>query len=512
MIMLAFACAAAAAGAPSGRLATLLIDYPSISPNGDGIQDSSPVRITLLERCDTMAATIEEASLVLDTLLFRLDAPAGGYNTSWNGRDSLGTLLPEGNYTLHLFVAGMDTAEHYRRTVIVDVTPPLVQIDRIEPGVFTPGVAGTAESVMIYFLISGYEEGSILTITVTDPEGIPEELPPPGEITGDGMYHVEWPGESAPGDGIHTVSLSIRDKAGSIGVDEGFIDVDIDGPSHGFITQIPEFTREVPPVLEGYCFDRNGVETPELVWNDNDPIPPHGTFMLGDTLVWQFNVIDSVTADGEYIEGVYTLDVTCADIFGHETGSSLTFEIDRTPPGAPVVADPYSPVSRPDLVLEVDYNASETDSFIVYRRHGGSVETTRIEAGLYVNLTLEEGENSIWIEGVDRAGNVGAPSIIVTVVYETDLGFFYPEVFRGPDIFRILTGEDADRVCVDIFTVSGEHVIALKQSGPDNNFEIEWELTNGDGEEVRNGVYLAVVSVFYADTKRVEKNFIAVVR
>jgi hypothetical protein len=511
MIMLAFACTAAADGAPPGKLASLLIDYPSISPNGDGIQDSSLVRITILEWCDTMAVTIEETSQVLDTLLFQLDAPAGSYTAVWNGKDSLGAHLPEGDYTLHLFVAGIDTTEHYTRTLIVDVTPPLVQIDRIEPGIFTPGIAGAAESVMIYFLISDYEEGSILTITVTDPEGIPEDLPPPDEITGDGMYHVEWPGESTPADGIHSVSLSIKDVAGNISADEGFIDVDIDGPSHGFITQIPAVTREVPPILWGYCYDRNGVMIPTLEWN-GEPSSPAEIVMQNDTLLWRFDVLDSVTVGGEYVEGVYALDVTCNDPFGHETSNSLTFDIDRTPPGAPVITEPYSPVSKPDLVLEVDYAALETDSFIVYRSHGGSIETTRIKAGLFVNLTLEEGENSIWIEGIDGAGNVGEPSNIVTVVFETDLGFFYPEVFRGPDIFRILTEEDASRVYVDIFTVSGEHIITLKQSGPENNFEFEWDLTNGDGEAVRNGAYLAVISVFYADTKRVEKNFIAVVR
>lgn len=511
MIILAFACTASTDGAPAGRLAALLIDYPSISPNGDGIQDSSPVRITLLEWCDTMAVTIEELSQVLDTLLFQLDTPAGDYTTAWNGEDSLGVLLPEGDYTLHLFVTNADTTEHYRRTVIVDVTPPIVQIDRIEPGIFTPGVAGAAESVMIYFLISAYEEGSILTITVTDPEGIPEELPPPDEITGDGLYHVEWPGESTPVDGIHTVSLAIKDMAGNISTDEGFIDVDIDGPGHGFITQIPGVTREVPSNLWGYCYDRNGFEDPTLEWNGG-PASPAEIVMQNDTLLWRFDVLDSVTVGGEYVEGVYTLDVTCSDLFGHETGNSLTFEIDRTPPGAPVITAPYSPVSKSDLVLEVDYAASETDSFIVYRSHGGSIETTRMEAVLFVNLTLEEGENSIWIEGIDEAGNVSAPSNIVTVVFETDVGFFYPEAFRGPDIFRILTGENANRVYVDIFTVNGEHVITLKQSGPENNFEFEWDLTNGDGENVRNGVYLAVISVFYAGTKRVEKNFIAVVR
>ncbi|HUV35564.1 MAG TPA: hypothetical protein VMX58_01345 [Patescibacteria group bacterium] len=511
-VSLSLTCAAYPAGASPGGLAGLIIDYPSISPNGDGIKDSSPVRITIDEPCDTISVTIEEVGQVLDTLLFELDAPPGTYTASWEGLDSLGALLPEGAYTLHLIVVSAGTVEQDTRTVIVDITPPVVQLDRIDPGIFTPGIGGAAETVLIYFLINNYEEGSILTITVFDPEQIPEELPPPDGITGDGLYHVEWPVESTPADGIHAVSLHLEDMAGNSSADDGIFDVDIDGPAQDLLTQVPDITREVPPVLEGYCYDRNGVETPAFVWNDGDPVPPHGIVMQGDTLIWQFDIGDSVTIGGEYIEGDYSLDVTCADLFGHETILSFTFEIDRTPPASPAIRTPYTPVSDPDLVLEVVYDALETDSFIVYRGHGGTIETMRMGAVLYVNITLEEGENTIWIEGLDEAGNTSASSNTVTVVYETALGFFYPEVFRGPDIFRVLTGADANKARVDIYTVSGEQVVTFKQSGPAHSFQFEWDLTNGDGEGVRNGTYIVVITIFYPDSKRIEKNFIAVVR
>lgn len=512
VVSLALACAALPVDAAVSGLATLIIDYPSISPNADGIKDSSPVRITTTEPCDTIAVTIEQNEAVVDTLLFQLDAPPGAYQTVWEGLDSLGVPLLEGAYTLRLFVASGPTTEEDARTVIVDITAPLVQIDRIEPGIFTPGIAGTAEEVLIYFLISDYEEGSTLTITVTDPEGILEDVPPPGDITGDGLYHVGWPTGATPADGIHTVSLYMEDVAGNNSADDGVIDVDTDGPIQDFITQIPAATREAPSILEGYCYDRNGVETPMISWNDGDPVPPHGTVMHGDTLIWQFDIEDSVTAGGQFVEGDYSCDVTCADLFGHETSVSLAFEIDRTPPGSPAIKEPFSPVSDPDIVLEVLFDSAETDSLIMYHARGGTTGTKRIKALLYVNITLEEGENTMWAEGLDEAGNASAPSNAVTIVYESALGFFYPELFRGPDIFRVLTGTDANRARVDIYTVGGEWVVTLKQSGPGHSFQFEWDLTNGDGEEVRNGTYVVVITVFYPDTKRIEKNFIAVVR
>lgn len=504
------ACAWPAAAA-AGGFSTLIIDYPSISPNGDGVKDSSAVRVTVTEPCETIAVTIEETGTAVDTLLLRLDAPPGTYQSVWKGVDSLDLLLPEGAYTLHLVAVSADTTEEDTRTVIVDVTPPLVAIDRIDPGIFTPGIAGAAEKVLIYFLITDYEEGSALTITVTDPGGTPDTVSP-GEITGDGLYVVEWPADGTPADGMHTVALAMEDVAGNSSDDAGVIDVDADGPIQGFITEIAAATREAPSVLEGYCYDRNGVESPMISWNEGEPVPPHATAVVDDTLFWQFDIEDSVTAGGQYIEGEYSCAVTCADLFGHETDISLTFEIDRTPPGPPAIVEPFSPVSEPAIALEMSYNAAEIDSFIVYRTHGGTTETKRTDAALFVNLTLEEGENSIRVEGLDRAGNASAPSNTVTVVYETTAGIFYPEVFRGPDIFRAITGVEARTVTVDIFTVSGELVVELEQRGPGDTFQLAWDLTNGDGEEVRNGTYVVVITIAYNDTKRVEKNFIAVVR
>ena len=41
-------------------LVAYVIDYPSISPNGDGVQDTTAVEVAVLEPCDLLSVTVED--------------------------------------------------------------------------------------------------------------------------------------------------------------------------------------------------------------------------------------------------------------------------------------------------------------------------------------------------------------------------------------------------------------------------------------------------------------------
>jgi hypothetical protein len=161
-------------GSPGDELIKFVITYPSISPNGDSIQDSTSIEITVLRPCDTLAVTVEDAitSEVLNTLLSAANPPdTVVFCAGWSGQDSFGVLLDEGSYKMHIMASRNDTIEHYNRTVIVDITAPMIQLDRIEPGIFTPGIAGAAEKVLIYFIVTNFHEGDSTILKVTKPSG-----------------------------------------------------------------------------------------------------------------------------------------------------------------------------------------------------------------------------------------------------------------------------------------------------------------------------------------------------
>ncbi len=506
-------CVFAAAGLQAQIVEYIVIDHPSISPNGDGVQDSSAVVIALQETALRLVVTLEDtvSAMVVDTLLDITDPAAQEYETAWKGTDSLGMLMPDGGYRISFIITGETNSEEYSRTVIVDTTRPVITLDRIEPGVYTPDIGGTSEEVLIYFYLVDLGEPDSVDITVVNPQGVEIEVPL-GPLA-DGLNTASWVGDESSPDGLYGLSLHAYDEAGNESGDTGFINVDTEGPVLAFIDPLPEQVNRVPLVQEGYCTDRNGIEEPLLVWNGSDPFAPHGTSWRGDTLFWSFDLRDSVLVGGAYVERTCTLQVLCSDVLGHDADERMTFTVDLTPPDPPILRTPLYPAHVPEY--EVIGSSPFGDSVMVYRVAGSDTATYKknlvVELfGVTVDLLL--GENEIWAKVADLAGNWSEPSNRITVVFDDAAGFFYPEAFRGPDNFEILTNTEALGVEIKIYTLGGEEVATLGERGPATRFDIEWSLQNDDGEEVRNGPYLVVITVEYASGKTVDKNFIAVVR
>jgi len=281
----------------------------------------------------------------------------------------------------------------------------------------------------------------------------------------------------------------VDDEAGNSSSDNGFFEVDNAGPAIVFVDSLPYYTNNTPQVIEGTCFDRNGVEGLELSWNNSPPVAPDSTFEVGDTLHWLFNVEDSVKSQGVYVEGQYKLSVSCSDSFGHSTTKVMTFYIDTTPPAPPYLRPVPARVNDRELVIVGDL----LDEFSA-------------------TLDLFDGNNTVWAFAKDKAGNSSSISNVINVEYRVVDELVFPEVFRSADYFRIYSTKEIQSVQVKIFTINGRLVRTLSKYGPASKFEIMWDLLNEDGSEVNNGPYLAVITIEYPGSRRVEKKLIAVVR
>ena len=492
-----------------------IVQYPSISPNGDGIRDASTVRIGLLKACTELLVTVEDRSTgnPLDTLLHVENPSPGAFSAVWRGESSSGGLLDEGRYTLHLFASSAAETENLTRTVIVDTTAPRVVLDRIDPGIYTPNVSGTPDKVLIYFSISRFGEGDTLSLRATSPDTVRQSMPV--AVGGDGAYSVEWSAPATATDGMYRLALLIADEAGNSGADSGAVDVDTGGPALSFIDPPSAFTNHVPLALRGTCYDRNGVETDSLFWDNGAAFLPDSTFMDGDTLVWRFDAVDSLRKGSGYDEGSHSLKIKCSDIFGHVTDKTLLFVLDLTPPPVPALNPLAATVYKPEISISGSVDKTQTKSVYIYREAGTDTKVTRreiITAGFSVPDTLRKGENRIWAAAQDEAGNMSGNSAIETVTYAIATGISHPEVFRGPDVFRIYSDRTVRAVKIELYTVSGELVATLSKPGPGTDFELPWNLTNNDGETVRNGPYLAAITVTYDTWKTVERRLIAVVQ
>ena len=512
------AAALTAAGACAAAAAGILIDFPSISPDGDGVKDSMTVTIELGAALDTLMLTVEDKSspAVYDTLLFEVPSEAGEKTASWDGTDAASALLPEGSYDLRLYEAGGTST---LRTVIIDTTAAVVTLDRIEPGVYSPGRPDTSAAVTVYFDISGWGEGTAASLTVTGPESFVSTSQV--EVAGDGSWSARWKSASAPSGG-YAAEVSTLDEAGNSSSDSGNFMVDSDGPGIELITQVPSNTREVPAELAGAAWDMSGAPGVELSWtgpgeDESGRFAPDSSRTDADTLYFVFETPDTVSGEVSYVEGGYTLKVFAVDAFGRQSTGQLQFALDRTPPEPPVIA-PLPPRVIYE-VLEVDLSWGEgVDSVFVYRAHEG--DTTRVGrsaeavgAGDRPTVVLGEGENSIFASAVDRAGNSSGYSSARDVFLDVSAGTSYPEAFRGPGIFQVVLASEAASVRVEIFDMRGERVRRLHGGGPGRTFEIVWDLLDDDGDQVRNGAYFAVILVDREGGEAVlEKSFVAVVR
>ncbi len=496
---------------------TLLVNYPSISPNGDGVKDYLTVIMTLAVEVDTLAVTIENPSAteLYDTIFFMTDLPAGSYSATWDGTDSLGTLLAEGGYILHLHEYSGGSGEDETRTVIIDLTSPGVVLDRIEPGVYVPGYPDTSASVSVYYSVSGFNPGDIARAVVYNPYGTGQSYPLGVETDGEYVFH--WKSAGVLG-GIYEIELIVEDEAGNSDTDGGAVMVDIAGPVIGFITELdPHYVTVAPPSIEGYCYDISGMKSVELTWtgvdlDESDPFPPDSTWMQGDTIYWIYATPDSVNGTAAITEGPYKLKVISYDMFDHQTTGKFEFTIDRTAPPAVVIEQPQPRVIESLLTLTLVYDEEDTDSLLYYVRNEGITDSALKYVYDPKTVYLKTGLNEIWLRARDKAGNTSGNSNVVSVAYAPQTGISIPEVFRGTDRFQIVTVDRALRVKVEIYDLGGERVTRLSGWGPATKFEMEWDLLNDDGDEVRNGPYLAVITIDYDRASTVEKYFIAVVR
>ncbi len=190
----------------------ILIDNPAISPNGDGVKDSMTVYLDLYEKegVESWEWQIRhENSTVYWQVSGDGAVPEEG---SFNGTDSDGNPMPEGNYS---FICKVYYENGNKPTAlepfIIDVTAPEISVSVTNP-VFSPNGDGLKDQVEIRFKSDGKVtwEGSIL-----DNQG--------GEIVSTGSNEttslIVWDGTyldgvSAP-DGIYSVLAVFTDAAGN---------------------------------------------------------------------------------------------------------------------------------------------------------------------------------------------------------------------------------------------------------------------------------------------------------
>jgi hypothetical protein len=366
--------------------------------------------------------------------------------------------------------------------------------------------------------VTGWEAGAAARMTVRSPSGTGTTSSV--GVTGDGEWTAVWKPATAA-TGYHTIFITVEDEAGNSESDSGTVFVDSDGPVIQIVTSVPSNTRQAPEEIIGRAWDESGVTSMELTWAGPDlqesaRFAPDSTWDEADTLYWRFDTPDSVNGGADYVEGGYILKAFAGDQFGNEKSRQVSFKLDRTAPAPPVISAVPARMIQPQLDLYIEFQTG-TDTLFVYRNAGGTTWATKFitaghEPGDPFEVTLEAGQNEFQAEAKDKAGNISALSNTVSTVLDPATGINYPEVFRGPGVFQVVSERTAWSVTVEIFDMRGDRIRKLTATGPGTSFDIGWDLTTDDGEEVNNGPCLVMITINSEGGRTVDKAFIAVVR
>ncbi len=416
-----------AAGNSSGpsAAATLLID--TVAPPGPTLAD-------LPDAVGTATPTLTGT------------AEANGLVTLSNGGTVLGTVtasatgtfsfiptgpLPEGAASITATVqdaAGNVSTASTPLTVVVDTTAPAAPIITTPAGVTadgTPTITGTAEAGATVTVLNG---GTALGTTVVDGAGN-WSFTPTGDL----------------GEGPHVIAATATDAVGNLSPTGAGITLTIDAgpPDAPILTSTGGPTNDTTPTITGTAEAGATVTI-------SDAGMVLGTALAGTDGTFAFT---PPTALGD---GLYTLTATATDAAGQTSAPSqpLAVTVDTAPPAIPILTGGGGATA--DATPTVT-GTGEPGAQVTLLDGSAPVGTAVVAANGTFTVTpgssLTEGAHDLTVQLTDAAGNVGAPSLPVRVVIDT-------QIDAAPAVtFTVATTADgtlnAAEAAATAFTITG---------------------------------------------------------
>lgn len=191
------------------------------SPNGDGARDKTWARFRVSERSRVTARVFHPVTRqLLRTLALDATVPAGDGALGWDGKDTSGTVVPDGRYAVRLFIediAGNRAATYpYSLPVWVDTVQPILHSVWATPNPFSPNARPDRykDRTSIRFNIS---QRGFVDVAISG-RGHTRRFT--GLVRWGGTSGVTWDGRDQAGvrvdDGRYAVLVKYRDLAGNV--------------------------------------------------------------------------------------------------------------------------------------------------------------------------------------------------------------------------------------------------------------------------------------------------------
>lgn len=487
-----------------------------VSPDGDGVLDSTRVRYTLSANATTVSLIVFEADSITPVDTLRAPAPetSGAREFFWKGRRWDGSLVPEGPFVVTLYARAAANPDSIKSLpLFVDVTPPTIQVLSALPNPYAPGAPGSTTSVSFSFTVgnaSSTYPGRIpdeVKSAFANPSGaalVPDSLTMTPPFAGaNGTYVLAWNATAqatVPPDGEYRVTLSAVDVAGYTATSTYYFDVDTRAPDVKATSLADNASvSTVPDSLRGYAFDKRGVDSLLVRYTDTRPYQPVASaWVSNDSLRFSIPLADSFTT-----EGLHPLDFRAVDNFGRTTAYSFTFRYDATTPLAPsldaFLGGTWTTTLYP-LTGEAN-DGGDNASFVRVYRNGALVDSvsTFLSDDFEVDVPLVPGRNDLVAVLRDGASNASPPSNTVTVDFDTGAGFFAPAPFGPGDTFDVNANGTASGCTLRLFDMTGGLVVVLEDDDARQFYSFAWNGLNGSGVDVKKGPLVAVAAIDYAD-------------
>ena len=138
-------------GPPPLEVTSLTASPHAVTPNDDGIGESTSVSFALSARASVAVEVIDASSNVVRTLASSFAYSAGRASMAWNGRNSSGHLVRDGRYRIRITATSPGQQARKSHGIVVDRTLGHLEI---APSPFSPNGDGRLDSAAIGFRLA----------------------------------------------------------------------------------------------------------------------------------------------------------------------------------------------------------------------------------------------------------------------------------------------------------------------------------------------------------------------
>jgi flagellar hook assembly protein FlgD len=463
----------------------------AFSPNSDGVNDTTVVSFTTSSEAKSVRLYVDVVDASEDTVAVLADGeehPTGEAAFTWDGTETGGGVAPEGVYEFVIVAADeFYTTPPYSASARLDITPPRFTT-YIHPNPYTPDLPLADSVLTIELSVTDSEGGDLLTATISTEEP-PETLCTYSLAPSDSTYICEWDGRESD-DGRYDVLVRSSDPAGNSMEASYEADLDVEPPEISIESPSESFLNYIPTTYWVTAEDRNGIDSLKVrFYAASEFMVPDGYPRDECCYTWP----ESLRVEDEFL-----LECVALDGVGRWGSNFRSVLVDTTPPERPVIAALPAKVGQP--LLEVEGTGTGDDSVRVYVNDDLQKRAKISSGGTWsVTAVLELGSNTIYAVSADLAGNVSEPSETAAVEYTEATGIYVPEEFTASSAIEINLSREASRIVVRVLSLEGSYITTITEDNPDLYNEIEWDLTDAGGKQVKNGIYIFVIEVAYAD-------------